>query len=174
MHTPAFKPLRLLAIVVVGLCLSAVHGALRPLPERNKNAPAAPRAVPTTGADQNMPVAATDTAGTELDAATIDGWNREGTVQLVDARLPEEFAAGHMPFSYNLPLAAFMGGTPRAVIEMDPEMRTVVYCGGGDCDASKKVREMLLSFGFKDVLVYEEGWPGWLAYGGEVRTGEGQ
>lgn len=103
-----------------------------------------------------------------ITAAMIDEWNRNGEAAIVDARLAEEFAEGRIPYAYNLPFGDFLGGRPAVLDELDPAQLTIIYCGGGDCDASHKVERMLIEYGFTNVVVYLPGWPGWLEYGGEV------
>jgi len=65
-----------------------------------------------------------------LTQTSIDELN--GSVQLVDVRLPDEFAAGHLPEAINLPLAHLRS---RAV-ELDAHRAVAVYCDTGARSAS--------------------------------------
>jgi rhodanese-related sulfurtransferase len=90
-------------------------------------------------------------------------------LQLVDAREPGEFAAGHIPGAINLPPGAFSGGIPDVVNQrLSRDLPMVVYCSGGNCDASKSVAMRLKDLGFAQTFVYEDGYTGWTTAGEAV------
>jgi rhodanese-related sulfurtransferase len=90
-------------------------------------------------------------------------------LQIVDAREPGEFAAGHIPGAINLPPDAFSGGIPDAVNQrLSRDLPMVVYCSGGNCDASKSVAMRLMDLGFAQTFVYEDGYTGWTKAGEAV------
>ncbi|MFO0376618.1 MAG: rhodanese-like domain-containing protein, partial [bacterium] len=41
----------------------------------------------------------------------------------------------------------------------------LLYCGGGDCDASKLVGVRLAGIGFRNIVIYKDGFKGWTAAG---------
>ncbi len=77
----------------------------------------------------------------------------------IDARPMEEFTAGHIPkavsiFAYESDQNVYfskINALPRDKI-------LVVYCDGGDCDASHKLSADIMSFGYKNVFLYSGGW----------------
>lgn len=88
----------------------------------------------------------------------------QGDVVFVDARGPAEFAAGHIPSAFNIGPDAFYGGQyPPALDEIPKSYIVVVYCGGGECDASKLVALRLKEAGFERLHIYEDGFTGWSA-----------
>ena len=59
-----------------------------------------------------------------------------GAAVLVDAREPDEFAAGHLPGSLNMPYDE-VSAEPERLESLDTAGRPiVVYCGGGACELS--------------------------------------
>ena len=96
-----------------------------------------------------------------------------GEAQFIDARKPENFAKGHIPYTINLPVASFGFGWPQDISLLMKELKTVVYCEGFSCDASQLVAKHLIRYGFKQVFIIEPGFPGWKEAGYPVSTGEG-
>ncbi|MBY0308015.1 MAG: rhodanese-like domain-containing protein [Phycisphaerales bacterium] len=88
-------------------------------------------------------------------------------LQIVDAREPAEFAAGHVPGAVNIPPDAFGGGAVPEVVNtrLSRDLPIVVYCSGGNCDASKLVAMRLINLGFTQTSVYEDGYTGWTKAG---------
>ncbi len=92
-----------------------------------------------------------------------------GDAAFVDARPREEFDAAHVPLAFHLPLDAFFGGKVPPDLEMIPRTSAVVvYCGGGDCDASIRVSERLRDLGYGEIYIFEAGFPAWAAAGKPV------
>ena len=84
--------------------------------------------------------------------------------EFIDARNPDEFAAGAIPTAFNIPPDAFAGGNfPPYLSTIASDRKIIVYCGGGDCDASLLVALKIKGSGFKDVIVFKEGYSGWTA-----------
>lgn len=50
----------------------------------------------------------------------------------------------------------------------DQKQPIVVYCTGGNCEDSHMLAQKLWGIGYETVLVYTDGWPGWLSIGGAV------
>jgi rhodanese-related sulfurtransferase len=95
-----------------------------------------------------------------------------GTAVFADARPLEIFKDGHIAGAYHLDVELFRQGRPDVLDLLPTDMPIIVYCGGGECDASKIVKRLLNSHGFADVLIFEEGYPAWQAAGYPVETGE--
>ena len=86
------------------------------------------------------------------------------TAEFIDARNPDEFAAGSIPTAFNIPPDAFAGGNfPPYLSTIASDRKIIVFCGGGDCDASLLVALKIKGSGFKDVIVFKEGYTGWTA-----------
>ncbi|MBF0178283.1 MAG: metalloregulator ArsR/SmtB family transcription factor [Magnetococcales bacterium] len=81
---------------------------------------------------------------------------REGTVTVLDVRPREEYAAGHLPRSFNIPLREL----ERRLHELPPDREVVAYCRGAYCVLSFDAVEWLRKRGFKARRL-EEGFPEW-------------
>ena len=80
-------------------------------------------------------------------------------VYFVDARKPEQYAAGHIKGSINLPSTALFENIERVVSYVPQPNLVIVYCDGGNCEASHTVADALRNqFGYTNVKVYVKGW----------------
>jgi rhodanese-related sulfurtransferase len=79
----------------------------------------------------------------------------------VDARETHEYVEGHFRVAIHLPSSdIYKSIEQKGFLAMVPtDSPVVVYCGGGDCEASHNVADALRrDFAYKNVLVYEKGW----------------
>ncbi|HZN54728.1 MAG TPA: rhodanese-like domain-containing protein [Candidatus Polarisedimenticolaceae bacterium] len=90
---------------------------------------------------------------------------------IIDARDPEEYAAGHIPGAINLPHDQ-VALDPDRLEKFDPQGKPIiVYCGGGTCEASMNLGFALVAAGKHKVLVFMGGWPEWVTKGYPVAKG---
>jgi len=90
---------------------------------------------------------------------------------IVDARDPDEYAAGHIPGAVNLPYDEVISN-PSLVETLRTGGRPIVtYCGGDGCEVSLAVAEELCGAGQSRVAVYVGGFPEWVAAGNPVERG---
>lgn len=95
----------------------------------------------------------------------------DGFTTFIDARSAEEYAEGHVPDALLMPPSAFYGGKiPAAINDLSHEDAILVYCGGGDCDASHEVVKRLRLLGFTNLYVLPTGVPGWAEAGYDTST----
>ena len=176
------NPKRILLILAVALSLgladATVVRPLNPAAFKKKEKPA-PKAVVTPkpdGAtvDPGVTPVVVEQPADDMTAAELNELVQSAEAVILDARLPEEFAAGRIPFSLNISFQSFAAGKPKELDAYPTSHPFVIYCGGGDCDASEKVQIMMESLGFTDIRIYHAGWPGWLEFGGEIETGAPQ
>mgnify|MGYP002783606926 CR=1 FL=1 len=177
---------RSLAIIGLGCIVGAADSWLRPTVITLKdNAPAAPGAVEPGGGPMS-PAAKSESAaadpkaagkpaplGLMIDSRAAKALFDQGVVFL-DARIQTEYDAGHIPQAYLLNSSMF--GTPaadEAMKAMDPAQPVVIYCGGGECDASKNVAILLQHAGFKQIHIIEKGYPEWVELGYPIDTPQG-
>jgi ArsR family transcriptional regulator len=85
---------------------------------------------------------------------------RNGLVTLIDTRPVEEFSAGHLPGSINLPLSELK----RRLRELPRDQEIVAYCRGPYCVLSYEAVAELRKRGFKAYRL-EDGYPEWRAAG---------
>jgi len=90
----------------------------------------------------------------------------------VDAREAVEYAEGHIAGAVSLPFdEAFKD--PKKLATIDPGTKPIiVYCGGGDCEASRNLAYSLIDAGRKKVVIFEDGFPAWKTAGYAVATGK--
>lgn len=183
---------RTLAIVGLGCVLGAADSWLRPTVITLKENAAAPRSEPaqatpsraspvqpTTPAAASTPsdnatktpdATTASSLGLMIDAKAAKALFDQGVIFL-DARIQPEFDAGHVPQAFLLNSTMF--GTPAADDAMkvlDTNAPVVIYCGGGDCDASKNVAILLQQAGFKQIHIIEKGFPEWKELGYPIET----
>ena len=89
-----------------------------------------------------------------------------------DARIPEQYAAGHLPGAINLPLEDVERqlGAHAARLHLDTPI--LVYCGGADCTDALELAVKLRGLGFTDLTLYPGGYAEWVQYGGATRAGD--
>lgn len=82
-------------------------------------------------------------------------------IRFIDARMPEEYAAGHIKNAYNIP---FDGDQSyRKILDrFSKDEIIVVYCGGSDCNLSTYLGNELFEKGFKNVYIFFGGWNEWI------------
>ncbi|MCX7735339.1 MAG: rhodanese-like domain-containing protein [Candidatus Kapabacteria bacterium] len=81
---------------------------------------------------------------------------------IIDARNEIDYANGHIGNAINID-AYMMDQTEyfKMITMLPRDKILIIYCSGGNCDASEKLAKDILSFGFKNVLVYYGGWEEW-------------
>lgn len=90
----------------------------------------------------------------------------------VDARKPEDYAAGHVENAIRIESEMFRHGDPPELGLIPRSAIVVVYCNGGHCDESENVAKYLSNSGYGKVFVMHDGFPGWKAVGYPFATGE--
>jgi len=87
--------------------------------------------------------------------------NKIPGIIVVDARIPETFAKGHVPGAINLPHRTIDSSTTASL----PRDKVIVtYCDGVFCNASTKAAAKLTALGFK-VKEMLDGMNGWMKEG---------
>lgn len=91
----------------------------------------------------------------------------------LDARSLEDFEAGHIADAYYLPYDELASGQIPEVVDfaLSPDQPVVIYCSGGECDASHNAAALLQPMGFVTLHIYVDGYPGWVDAGHPIETG---
>jgi len=79
---------------------------------------------------------------------------------LIDARIPESYAKGHIAGAINIDGNAAEAEIPR-ILQLPQERIVVIYCDGGECELSHHVAETMKKFGFGPIFIYTGGWAEW-------------
>ncbi|HET9637217.1 MAG TPA: rhodanese-like domain-containing protein [Gemmatimonadaceae bacterium] len=82
---------------------------------------------------------------------------KNGDVQIIDVRSPEEWSHGHLPGAQHIPLAAL----PDRLNEIDPSRPVVVQCRGGGRSAIAS--SLLMARGITNVSNLNGGYDEWVA-----------
>jgi rhodanese-related sulfurtransferase len=86
---------------------------------------------------------------------------------IIDARSPNLYALNRIGNAINIfPYADETEYIPK-ILEIPPGKRIVVYCDGGNCDASHKLAETIKTFGYDNVFIYTGGWDDWTKHQGK-------
>jgi len=135
-------------------------------------APATPPAASTPPANTaGLPAVPDSRDPVEIHTADAHRFHSAGAALFIDAREAGEYAAGHVAGAISIPFdEAFKN--PKLVSGVDAKGRPIiVYCSGGDCEASKNLAYQLLDAGKKKVLVFTDGMPAWESAGYPVTKG---
>ncbi len=86
---------------------------------------------------------------------------------IIDARSPNLYAINRIGNAINIfPYADETEYIPQ-ILEIPLERRIVIYCDGGNCDASHKLAETMKTFGYDNVFIYTGGWEDWTKHQGK-------
>jgi rhodanese-related sulfurtransferase len=102
--------------------------------------------------------------GTFLPKVSTEGMARlldTPGVAIVDARLPDDFQAGHLKGAISIPVGSSPSKCELAMAAVPKEHRIVVYSHSNGCPFGDKVAKVLISLGYHDVLLYRGGWVEW-------------
>lgn len=106
-----------------------------------------------------------------LDLAQALELFEQGEAVFVDARMPDEFAAGHIPGAMNLPYDELESHLD--VLNYLPDGGLVItYCDGSECELSLELADELTAMGFGQVRVFFGGWEQWFEAGHPTEEGE--
>ncbi|MEL6796100.1 MAG: rhodanese-like domain-containing protein, partial [Planctomycetota bacterium] len=99
----------------------------------------------------------------EGDLPTTKALHENQLATFVDARVSSEFEEGHIEGALNIsPTALEANSSLFALDVIDPTLPIVIYCGGGDCDDSHRVAELLQDLrGFEQTHVFTDGYQAW-------------
>lgn len=97
---------------------------------------------------------------------SYDLW--EQGAYFIDARHEHEFEAGHIEYAAWLASSLFDTDSDRAfaiATSMPKDATVVIYCVGGECDASHNTARRLEQIGFTDLRIMGVGYTDWLDAG---------
>ncbi|MDD2337993.1 MAG: rhodanese-like domain-containing protein [Geobacteraceae bacterium] len=79
----------------------------------------------------------------------------------LDARDSSVFSRGHIQGATSLPLAELDSALPEFTAKVPYEKNLVIYCSGYGCHDSKDLGNKLLQKGYRQILIFEGGYPEW-------------
>jgi len=137
-----------------------------------------PRGIPLIGqwdTELGVVTANTDAAAVWMDFEIPDPETAKqvfdaGSALFVDVRSRDMFDEGHIPGAVSLPLGDFKTRVEAFAAEVSPAQPLVTYCSGRLCQDSHTAAQLLMERGFENVVVYIDGFPGWIENGYPVAT----
>lgn len=84
-----------------------------------------------------------------------------GSAMFLDAREPDDYAAGHIGNAFNLPAQSFAQHFGAVAPMLAPGSELVLYCDGKECDLSHRLAESLRQQGFTNLHLLFNGWTTW-------------
>lgn len=89
---------------------------------------------------------------------------RPGTATFIDARKKEEHEKGAFSNSLNIDVLQFQANPQyrddcmRLLYSLPKDKIVVAYCGGGNCELSHELCDIMIPMGFTKVFIYLGGW----------------
>jgi rhodanese-related sulfurtransferase len=143
----------------------------RPVPKAPAPHPAAagpaPAARPEAAAATGF---SPDPAQVVREISSDQAWQafRLGT-PFLDARRSGAFAAGHVSGAWSVPVweADAAARITEFEARANPALRApiVIYCSGGGCEDSRLLAKRLVELGYRNLLIYRDGFPDWAGQG---------
>lgn len=109
-----------------------------------------------------------DIADSELEIREVEKAKSifdDGSALFVDARSLEDYQNGHIADAVSFPVGQFEEQIEAFLDRHPPEQAIVTYCSGRTCEDSHHLAQLLDNFGFTNVTVFIDGFPGWEAEG---------
>ncbi len=79
----------------------------------------------------------------------------------VDTRTDKDYAKGHVRGAISLSPEDMEQRFPGLEPLMPQGSKLILYCYGPDCDMAEKVASFLIDFGYSDMMIMKDGYPGW-------------
>ncbi len=96
-----------------------------------------------------------------LKLAKVQALFAEGEALFLDARTPEDYAAGHIPGAFNLPYDEFDYYLELLLEELPVTGPLITYCGGTNCHSSIELAIKLCDSNLGDVKIFFGGAETW-------------
>jgi rhodanese-related sulfurtransferase len=84
-----------------------------------------------------------------------------GVALFLDAREPDDYAAGHIGNALSLPAQSFEQRFGAIAPMLTPESRLVLYCDGEECELSHRLQASLRQLGYTNTTLLANGWTVW-------------
>jgi rhodanese-related sulfurtransferase len=88
-----------------------------------------------------------------------------GDTLFVDARSKTDFLEGHVAGAISLPVNEFDAKIEAFFNQYLPDQAMIIYCSGRLCQDSHLLAQKLMEFGYENISIMIDGFPGWKAKG---------
>jgi rhodanese-related sulfurtransferase len=89
----------------------------------------------------------------------------QGGTLFVDARSKTDFLEGHVAGAISLPVNEFDARIETFFDQYQPHQAMIIYCSGRSCQDSHHLAQKLMQFGYQNISIMIDGFPGWKAKG---------
>jgi rhodanese-related sulfurtransferase len=100
----------------------------------------------------------------------------QARVPFLDARRHSEFLAGHVEGAWNISVWEADAGARITEFEAGAGPQStdpiVIYCSGGGCEDSHLLASKLTPLGYRNLWLYQAGYPDWIQQRRPIRQGE--
>lgn len=173
------------ALVGLAVTLGSAHSLLKPVQLRaNFATPTQPvRTDETTDTEndtENPDTPVSDTqpiptpTGHLLNLEQAHDLFNEGEAIFLDARRSDEYEQSHITGAMHLSTESISNGTAGPILDellgFGLDYPLILYCHGGDCDASENTAIRLEQMGFNNIRIMQAGFDDWVSAGYEVET----
>ncbi len=86
-------------------------------------------------------------------------------VPFVDVRSDYLYGAGHIPGAVHLSLSVAFGNESELAKVASKDQEVVIYCDGPTCSRSSRACKKAVSWGYKKVYYFRDGYPAWKSAG---------
>ncbi len=88
-------------------------------------------------------------------------WLDDPLVVFVDTRDDKDYLKGHVRGAVSLSPDDKEQKFPGIEPLMPQGSKLILYCYGPDCDMAEHVASFLIDFGYSDIMIMKDGYPGW-------------
>jgi rhodanese-related sulfurtransferase len=100
----------------------------------------------------------------------------QAKISFLDARRTDEYTAGHIAGAWLVPVweSDMDARMTKFEATAHPSSKDplVLYCNGGDCEDSRILANKLVGLGYRNLLIYREGYPDWLKQNHPISKGD--
>jgi len=89
----------------------------------------------------------------------------EGNTIFIDARDSDAFEEGHIKGAVLFPIGEFDARIDSFLDRYELHQNIITYCSGRSCEDSHHLAQLLTEFGYENVSVMIDGFPGWVDKG---------
>ncbi len=88
-------------------------------------------------------------------------WLDDPLVVFVDTRDDKDYLKGHVRGAVSLSSDDKEQKFPGIEPLMPQGSKLILYCYGPDCDMAEHIASFLIDFGYSDIMIMNDGFPGW-------------
>lgn len=88
---------------------------------------------------------------------------QDRSVVIIDARVPRDYALGHLPGALNVPVYVSPEAAAQVLADVAHDRPLLLYCQSVDCTYSERLAITLRRLGYRDMTIYTGGYNDWIA-----------